>query len=248
MIRKEFHTETRIPFRLSDYDNCLIWLEAGGIMDIMTDNEDEAERMVKTALTEIYDRLPSYESKTALAELPDVAASLEQEVSEKLKQQSGKDCAVVFDYLLPDEHSQKLLDNMDKMKKFSDPAYAAAELERAMKQARETAEKNGTIPAGLSQEEFEKIIKSDCVPPLGKGSPSLIGIGNDIPDGVTDPLARAQAITAQVKAMEKSAMGVPIAAPAPEPAQSAPRPKFCGICGSKLPETGKFCPNCGSKI
>ena len=24
-----------------------------------------------------------------------------------------------------------------------------------------------------------------CVPPLGKGSPSLIGIGNDIPDGVT---------------------------------------------------------------
>ena len=222
---------------LSGY-NCHIMLEAGGIIDIMTDDEGAASRIKADVLSAVQSRMLPYSGKTMLDEIPDMTINIEQEVTEEIARTNGTDIILKFDYILPDERSQKILDDMDKMKKFSDPAYAAAELERAMKQAKETAMKNG-----LTEQDIQNLQNAPMpdLPPL--------------PD-TNDPLERAKAITAQVEQMKQMAMNGSFAVPAataaaPAAAQSvqpAPRPKFCTSCGSKLPESGKFCPDCGAKI
>lgn len=229
MIRKEFSAD-RIPFFLSDHDRLSINLEAGGIIDVRTDDDSMAERIKTAAVESINEHIAEYYDKASLDELPDVGIRLEGEISEELKSKFGTDCAVVFEHFAPDERSQKMIDDMERMKKFSDPAFAAAELERAMKQAQETALKNGMSPEEL-QRMMQQPVQTPDLPP--------------IPDGL-DPLARAQAIAERQKQLEQMAKTGTFAA-----AQAAPqaqRPKFCGSCGSKLPESGNFCPNCGNKI
>lgn len=245
MIRKEFSLNG-VPFMLSGY-NCHVMLEAGGIIDIMTDDEGLASRVKADVLLAVQSRLQPYSGKTALDEIPDMTINIEQEVTEEIARTAGTDIMLKFDYILPDERSQKLLDDMDKMKKFSDPAYAAAELERAMKQAQETAEKNG-----MSMQDIRNLQNAPLpdLPPL--------------PD-TNDPLERAKAIAEQQRMLKEMAMsGSFAAAPAaaaasaapaapaqPAPAPAAPfirRPKFCTSCGSRLPESGNFCPDCGAKI
>lgn len=234
MIRKEFSLNG-VPFMLAGY-NCHIMLETGGIIDVMTDDENIASRLKADVLLSVQSHLLPYSGKTSLEELPDMAINVEQEVTEELTRTTGTDFIMKFDYFLPDDRSRKIIDDIDKMKKFSDPAFAAAELERAMKQAQETAKKNGIDPSTLQN------MKMPDLPPLPE---------------TDDPLARAKAITAQFEQMKQTAMNgslaVPPAAaagvvPALQDLPSQPRPKFCANCGARLPESGNFCPNCGNKI
>jgi hypothetical protein len=239
MIRKEFSLNG-VPFMLSGY-NCHVMLEAGGIIDIMTDDEGEASRIKAAVISSVQSHILPYSGKKMLDEIPDMTINIEQEVTEEIAHTTGADIILKFDYILPDESSQKLLDDMDKMKKFSDPAYAAAELERAMKQAQETAMKNG-----MTQQDIRNLQNAPLpdLPPL--------------PD-TNDPLERAKAISAQFDQMKQMAVSGSLAAPAAPAAPAGvvpalkdlppqPRPKFCCNCGSRLPESGNFCPNCGTKI
>ena len=220
MIRKEFSLNG-VPFMLAGY-NCHIMLETGGIIDVMTDDENIASRLKADVLLSVQSHLLPYSGKTSLEELPDMAINVEQEVTEELTRTTGTDFIMKFDYFLPDDRSQKIIDDIDKMKKFSDPAFAAAELERAMKQAQETAKKNGIDPSALQN------MKMPDLPPLTE---------------TDDPLARAKAIAAQVDQMKQMTMNGSFTATA-----AAPRLKFCANCGARLPESGNFCPNCGNKI
>ena len=114
---------------------------------------------------------------------------------------------------------------MALMEKMKDPAYAAAELERAMQQARETAEKNGIDLSALQNMPM----------------PDMPAVSE-----TDDTLARAQAMAAHYDQLKKAAAAAPVYAAAAQ--QTAPRPVFCGSCGGKLPESCNFCPNCGAKI
>ncbi len=187
-----------------------------------------------------------YEGNVSFSELADRYGEISDTVSEKLTDKLQVSCVVSLTGLKPDESSARIIDQMERMKKFSDPAFAAAEMERAMKQAKETAEKNG-----ISVEDLKNAPLPDLPP---------------IPD-TSDPLERAKAIAARNEQLRQMATGgphvapsVPVPAPAsaptpaptPAPAvQAVPfvkRPKFCTSCGNKLPESGNFCPNCGNKI
>ncbi len=227
MIREEFSVN-RIPFMLSDHERLMVNIEAGGIIDIRTDDPGEAQLIKDEAVMSIKDHIMSYSGTAALDELADTGAKIEAEVSEEIKARSGKECIVVFEYFLPDENSQEMIDNVEKMQRMSDPAVAAAELEKALKKAQETAAKNG-----ISMQDIQNMSMPD-LPPL--------------PDG-SDPLALANALLERNKTLRQMAVSAPAAGcePKPENVQPSPRPKFCANCGSRLPESGNFCPNCGAK-
>ena len=138
-------------------------------------------------------------------------------------------CKASLTALTPDERSAKFLENAALMEKMKDPAFAAAEMERALQKARETAEKNG-----ISMPDIQNMKMPD-LPPL--------------PD-TDDPIARANAIMERQKMLDQMAKNG-IFAPAAQVAPVAPaaaRPKFCTNCGKPLPAAGNFCPDCGNKI
>ncbi|MBR5089612.1 MAG: zinc ribbon domain-containing protein [Ruminiclostridium sp.] len=234
MTRREFSAD-HLMLRISDCNNMSFTFESGGIVDIATDDPSTAERVLSDVISSINTHTLASDG-VRLDEVPELTVRLEEEIAGEIKSRYGIDCAVKFDYMLPDESSQKMIDDMERMKKMSDPAYAAAELERAMKQAQETALKNG-----MTMQDIQNLQNA----PLPEFKP--------LPD-TDDPLERAKAITAQVEQMKQMAMngslGAPAAAAVPavnvQPPQS--RPNFCYNCGKKLPESGNFCPNCGTKI
>ena len=213
---------------------------------VRADTDDEHYKTtipLQTDMT-LTDILNGYNGDVPFRELTDKYGEIGDTVSEKLTEKMQFSCVATLTALTPDESSARLIEQIEKMKKFSDPAYAAAEFERAMKQAQETAEKNG-----MSVQDIQNIQNAPLpdLPPL--------------PD-TSDPLERAKAITARVEQMKQMSMNgsfaaAPAAAAVAAPAAPAPaapaapfiqRPKFCASCGSRLPESGNFCPDCGAKI
>ena len=111
MIRKEFSLNG-VPFMLAGY-NCHIMLETGGIIDVMTDDENIASRLKADVLLSVQSHLLPYSGKTSLEELPDMAINVEQEVTEELTRTTGTDFIMKFDYFLPDDRSRKIIDDID---------------------------------------------------------------------------------------------------------------------------------------
>lgn len=251
MIQVNWGTPDPVSFRLSDYSGLTARLRGAGTINAETDDKERGQYLKSLCVSLLKETLAGYGDKVAKDDLAGLVPELCRTLSDKLTERSGVRCSVRIVSLSFDDETQKLINDMDKMKKMSDPAYAAAELEKAMKQARETAEKNGTPipdPQSMSMPEL---------PP--------------IPDS-SDPIARAKAVadfvnshTIQSSALhseevfdggyagrfENPASTGFITPQAMNPgtvSTASARPKFCGSCGNRLPETGNFCPNCGSKI
>ena len=177
-----------------------------------------AEMALNDVLYE-YSRTVPY---SALAEKYDEISTV---VSEKMTEKLRLPCTAKLISLKPDERSAKMMEQLALMEKMKDPAYAAEQMERAMQQARETAEKNGIDLSALQNMPM----------------PDMPAVSE-----TDDTLARAQAMAAHYEQLKKAAAAAPVYAAAAQ--QTAPRPVFCGSCGGKLPESGNFCPNCGAKI
>ena len=218
MIRVNFGTSSPVPFRFSDYSGTSLMLTAFGTISAETDDETLSDRLRDIALHSLSRNLRKYEETVTLDELLSVSSQLGSDISRDVSDKSGVNCTVTIEGITPDERSKSIIADMDRMKKFSDPAYAAAEMERAMKQAKETAERSG-IPMPDPQN-----INIPDMPTL--------------PDADTDPVARAMAITEHLEKLKQMSLSAP----------AASRPKFCGNCGSALPESGRFCPNCGKPV
>ena len=221
MIVINFHTDKPLPFldkELRAHINLLAdWT-------VEADTDDDHYRTTLPLHTEAAMNyvIFGYENKCGFNELSQKLDEISAAVSEKLTAQSGFRCTAKLNALRPDDRSAEFMKQRELAQKMSDPAYAAAELEKAMKKAQKTAAKNG-----MSQQDIENL-KNMPLPDL----PPL-------PD-TDDPLERAKAITARVEQMKQMAASNSFAA--------APRPKFCAYCGSALPAGGNFCPNCGAKI
>ena len=236
MTELKFRSDMKLPF----YDKSLgasLTLLADWYVRADTDDEHYKTTIpLQTDIT-LAGIIGEFSGNIPYRDLPDKYGEIGDTVSEKLTEKMQFSCVATLTALTPDESSARLLEQIEKMKKFSDPAYAAAEFERAMKQAQETAEKNG-----ISMQDIQNTPLPD-LPPL--------------PD-TNDPLERAKAIAAQAEQIKKMAMsgspaGAPAAAAAAPAAHAAAapfiqRPKFCTSCGGKLPESGNFCPDCGAKI
>lgn len=210
---------------------------------VAADTDDEScERMIPLyAAMALYDVFGEYGRTVPYKELSEKYADISAAVSEKLTEKANCSCRAELTALTPDEVSAKFLEDMALMEKMKDPAFAAAEMERALKQAQETAEKNG-----MSLSDIQNMKMPDLPP---------------IPDD-PDPIARAQAISDHMKMLGQTAnkevfdgrIGdheprvIGPEDPLFKVASAAPRPKFCMNCGHKLPESGNFCPDCGTKI
>ena len=221
MIVFSFHTDKPLPF----YDKSLsahISLLADWTVE--ADTNDDHYRSTLPLHTEAAMNyvIFGYDNKCGFDELSHKLNEISAAVSEKLTAQSGFRCSARLNALRPDEKSEQFIKQREYVHKMSDPAYAAAELEKAMKKAQETAAKNG-----MSQQDIENLKNA----PLPDFPP--------LPD-TDDPLERAKAISAQVEQMKQMASGAPV--------NASPRPKFCAYCGNALPASGNFCPNCGAKI
>lgn len=227
-----FGTPEPVLFRLSDYPGLTAGLRIAGNINAKTDDAAREQMLRTMCLTLLRETLAGYDDKFAKNDLARLRPELSHTLSDKLTERSGIKCSISIVSMTFDEQTQKIMNDIDKMQKMSDPAYAAAELERAMKQAQETAAKNG-----MSQQDIENL-KNMPMPDL----PPL-------PD-TNDPLARAQAVAEQARLVRQMAASAPAGSIAPiaASAATAARPKFCANCGQKLPESGKFCPNCGAKI
>ncbi len=230
MITINFHTDKPLPF-LDKELGTHIGLLAGWTVEADTDDDHYRNTLPLHTEAAMNYVIFGYENKCGFNELSQELDEISAAVSEKLTAQSGFRCTAKLTELRPDERSAQFMKQRELAQKMSDPAYAAAELEKAMKKAQETAAKNG-----MSQQDIENL-KNMPLPDLPP-----------IPDDL-DPIARAQAISARMEQMKQMAMNTSFAAaPAAQNAQSAPRPKFCAYCGSALPASGSFCPNCGAKI
>ena len=232
MIRVNWGTTDPIPFRLSDYSGFTARLRVAGSISAETDDEARGQYLRTTCASLLNETLAGYSDKVSKDDLARLTPELCRTLSGKLTERTGITCSVNIVSLSLDEQTQKIINDMDRAQKMSDPAYAAAELERAMKQAQETAMKNG-----MSQEDIQRMaqqgIKMPDLPPL--------------PD-TDDPMARAKAVMEQNELIKQMAMTGSLTAASSQSAQAASRPKFCANCGQRLPESGNFCPNCGTKI
>lgn len=234
MIRVNWGTPDSIPFRLSDYPRLTAGLRVAGSISAETDDEARGQSLRTTCASLLNETLAGYGDKVSKDGLARLTPELCRTLSDKLTERTGITCSVNIVSLSLDEQTQKIINDMDRAQKMSDPAYAAAELERAMKQAQETAMKNG-----MSQEDIQRMAQQ------GINMPDL----PPLPD-TDDPIARAKAVMEQAERVKQMAKSAPIASAAPIAAapHSAQRPKFCANCGQRLPESGNFCPNCGNKI
>lgn len=223
MTELKFRTEKPAAY-FDRSKNMTIMLNAEFVLRADTDDGHCGSMMPLYASAALTDVLGEYERTVPYSELSGRYAEISRIVSEKLTEKINVPCTAELVSLEPDEFSAKMIKQLELAEKMKDPAFAAAELERAMQQARETAEKNGIDLSAL---------QNMPMPDMPAASET------------DDTLARAQAMAAHYEQLKKAA-AAPVYAAAAQ--QTAPRPVFCGSCGGKLPESGNFCPNCGAKI
>ena len=276
MTELNFHTDTPFPYFDPEL-NTNIYLLADWTVLADTEKEIDKSTIPFYTATMMNNVLPEYSGKLPYKELPGRYDEINAAVSAKLTEKMSLRCDVKLRSFKPDERSAKFIEQLELTNKMKDPAYAAAELERAMQKARETAEKNGI---DLSSPEN---MKMPDLPPLPE---------------TDDPLARAQAIAAQAEKIRKMAaepaaptakeqqreqrsrefqamsdaekakiitgsmisddrsfkgdcvpMGLGMTQPGGMSADMMQnRPKFCKHCGAALKYAGNFCGNCGKSI
>ncbi len=224
-------------------------------------NEYETSTIKLFVLSTLTDMLREYQRSVPFRDLSLKYDEISFMISEKLTAKMQFPCQARLTALTPDDRSAQMMKLIAEKERLSDPAVMAAEYEKAMRKAQETAEKNGL--------NIQDIVNQP-MPDLPQ-----------MPDSITDPLERAKAMSEYMDKLKQTAVSP--ASPEPKamtqeeqrkaiiggmlsddrsykpnaPAQAGSmgantmaqyRPKFCKHCGTKLPPTGNFCGNCGKSI
>lgn len=256
-----FNSDTPIIY----YDESLkLHLTLNAAWEVESEVKDEYQNnTIKLFVSSMLcDMLREYQRSVPFKELSRKYDEISFTVSEKLTEKMQFPCRARLTALTPDDRSAEILKLTAEKERLSDPAVMAAEIEKAMQKARETAEKNGMNLDDIMNQPLPEM--------------------PELPD---DPLERAKALTEHYEKLKQTANTPARPDPktmspeeqrkaiiggmasddrsynpnAPKPAAfmgmgaagnttAQYRPKFCTSCGFRLPPTGNFCGNCGKSV